>query len=374
MRRGGRPAILGRMSTAPQTVPPETVEFEDPATGVTVRQVTRGECDNHQLYFTHPTWSPDGKWPLLPSDRGGGSALWVCHHESGELTRVSPHGVGWATFSRHSPTVYHFREDSLYVVDVETLDERRICRLAQRFGHIAGTPSESADGRRLAFCARESEERYHLAYAEVASGEVEGFYRWHRRPGHVQCSPVDPELVMFGDESVSDHAVKQGMWVIRMDGSGFRAPHLQQPGEMVTHESWLGRTGDILYCYWPVSLQRVSPDEARDRTVARLNFWHPAASPEGEFAVADPNWPERGLQQVEVKSGKRVALCCSGDWADSATEVHRHPSFSPDGRRMAFSSCRGGHGHVCGMEQDWRWLLETSAATVAEPPWARGAG
>jgi len=344
--------------------------LQDPLSGVTIRQITNGDHNNQPVYFTHPTWSPDCEWLLFLSDSAGSGALWAWHYHSGELVQVSQAGSSWGPFSRHSNSVYYFHHGVLQATDVETLKTREICRVPERSGAPAGIPSESADGTLVAFQTQTADGQYGLVYGELATGKVECFFRWHRRPGHVQCSPVEPALVMFCDESRSDGAVKQRMWLIRTDGTGLHPPHLQQPGELITHESWLGFTGDILYCYWPVSLRRVSADGSGDREVARLNAWHAAASPDGAFAVADTNWPDRGLQLVDVASGKVVTLCASGDCADAPTKVHPHPSFSPDGRRIAFASCRGGRSQVCVVEEDWRSLLDSLPALTVAPPWA----
>jgi len=207
---------------------------------------------------------------------------------------------------------------------------------------------------------------------ELESGVWETVWATRKRIAHLQFSPLEEDTIMFCDSSVPDSAPKQRIWVMQCRGlspvaenyGGPRNPYVQQPGEWVTHESWLPVPGaapsraDILYCYWPLGLKAISPEGKRDRYLARLNFWHAASNRAGTFVVGDTNWPDRGIQLVQVSSGM-IRKVCDSNSSDSLREAHPHPSFTPDSRWVIFSSSMSGQSQVYAARLPSEWLAGT---------------
>jgi hypothetical protein len=151
------------------------------------------------------------------------------------------------------------------------------------------------------------------------------------------------------------------------------------------HETFLGRSRNIVFTVWPKEL-KVMDWETRDlRTITAFNAWHITPNRDGTKILCDTVHPDRGLQLVDVSTGERQTLCYPGassggsqwktsryavaeDWAaarasaekdkalswmEMATDTvygpqwtHPHPSFSPDEKLVAFASDRTGHTQV----------------------------
>jgi oligogalacturonide lyase len=107
----------------------------------------------------------------------------------------------------------------------------------------------------------------------------------------------------------------------------------------------MGLTGKILYCYWPIGIKSINPDGSDDRLIAELNFWHAASDLEGKLVVADTNWPDLGIQLVDVATGG-IDKLCESDSSDPNKQVHPHPSLSPDGTKVIFGSSSTGSSEV----------------------------
>ncbi|MDP6125189.1 MAG: hypothetical protein QGH20_05475 [Candidatus Latescibacteria bacterium] len=67
-------------------------------------------------------------------------------------------------------------------------------------------------------------------------------------------------------------------------------------------------------------------------------FWHSSASIDGEWIIADTNWPNEGLVLVCVKTRRFKTLLDPQTSAGHPQWTHPHPFLSPDRRFVAFGS------------------------------------
>ena len=71
-------------------------------------------------------------------------------------------------------------------------------------------------------------------------------------------------------------------------------------------------------------------------------FWHSGASWDGEWIIADTNWPDEGLKIVHVPS-KRWRTLCHAHATQGHTQMgHPHSGLSQDGCIAVFGSDRTG--------------------------------
>ena len=337
--------------------------YADRTTGFSVRQLTNcPPSHNTHFYFHDPCWTPDSSQLVFRSNRTGKTELFSLNILTGEIVQLTDGGAGGACACHFRPEVFYSAGKEFRAVNVETLEERTIGGLPEGVSCYSG-PSENADGSLLVFGGKVGTRRGLLAM-RVRDGEVSTLWLTDGTPSHVNCSLVDPEWIMHCDSTLPDGKPKQRVWVLSTDGTRHWHPYTQTAQEWLTHESWLGKTGKLLFCYWPTGIKEINADGSGERLVAAVNAWHAGASRDGAYCVVDTNWPDRGIHLIETATGRMCKLCES----DSATgnakadvEVHPHPSFSPDGKWVLFGSQRTGLPEV--------YAVETAQARQQQERW-----
>ena len=216
-----------------------------------------------------------------------------------------------------------------------------------------------------------------------ADGTEWRFIPFPRTVIHPQFHPLDPEWIEFaGDPAPRMHRV-------RRDGTGLECLYENTNDEFVVHETFLGRTGDLVYTVWPHALMRMNWATRERRVIAEFNAWHITPNRDGTLVLCDTNHPDEGLHLVEVATGKRTRLCLSQassggsqwktsryalaedfararseaktgalSWMEVAVDTvygpqwtHPHPSFSHDETKVVFASDKSGHTQVYVVER-----------------------
>jgi Tol biopolymer transport system component len=280
--------------------------------------------------------------------------------------------------------VYYGAGRELRVVDVATARAERV-GVAPGEGHV-DTCSLSPDGAEIVTSAFSGESAVQgrlnalvtirtdgsgsrtlyetIQLNERHRGRGTAHNRWQCRShggfrlvGHAQFSP-DGRQILFSSDLPR-------LWLIGRGGSDPRPLRGQTRQEWLTHESWLS-DDEIVFTHWPHPLKGIRRDGSGERTIAAFNCWHAAPSPDGRLIACDTTLPDVGLVLVDPATGGRRTLChpyasCRGSqWAlpepiwDGPTPeaaygpqwTHPHPSFSPDGSKVVFTSDVSGHPQV----------------------------
>lgn len=328
---------------------------------------------HHHFYFTNPTVSPDGRFGYFVSYRTGYPNLFRIDLASGRLTQFTDR-VDINPFSpvpsRSAPQVYLSARSSVRAVNPENGEDRVLATFP---GAALGNCSLNVAGTLLAIGLRYSD-RCELALIDTATGSCE-ILTQGSEVGHIQFSPRDDRMLLFSGSS------RQRMWIHDRRTGTDRPLYKQAEGEWIVHESWrMGSVDEVIFPHWPRSLRAIRSDGSGLRTIASINVWHACGSPDGWSIVCDTNHPDRGLLLIDARSGEYRALCHSGasqrgtQWAvgtpaagagidtsiirssvpendppphpdDPASTYgpqwsHPHPSFTPDGRHVVFTSDR----------------------------------
>jgi len=171
---------------------------------------------------------------------------------------------------------------------------------------------------------------------------------------------------------------------VRRDGSGLECLYEHSNDEFVVHETFLGRTGDLVFTRWPKALMRMDWNTREQSTICEFNAWHITPNRAGTQVLCDTNHPDEGIFLIDAAIGARRRVCLSESsnrgsqwtksryalaedfdaahsgpaagalsWLETPTDTvygpqwtHPHPSFSPDEKRIAFASDRTGHTQV----------------------------
>lgn len=347
------------------------------------RRLTSAPAINHSTYFLQSPLSPDGRTLLVISNRSGAYQLYsIDAFPDGPLrqwTDGAPLHPFSPAFGITGEVVYFVRGGEVWAIEPASLEERRIAEFP---GAQLGEVSQSADGRFLTAAIRRN------GAAGIAVGGVDGT-GWHviefpRTVIHPQFHPLDPEWLEFaGDPAPRMHRV-------RRDGSGLECLYEHGNEEFVVHETFLGRTGDLVYTVWPHALWRLDW-RTRERTkICGFNAWHITPGRAGATVLCDTNHPDRGLHLIDTATGQIRFLCHSRatsagsqwrtsryalaedfararseagrtalSWMETAADTvygpqwtHPHPAFSPCEHWVFFTSDQTGHPQVYAFRRD----------------------
>ncbi|HBY60198.1 MAG TPA: hypothetical protein DEH78_10270 [Solibacterales bacterium] len=358
--------------------PSEHSTHRDTAAGALVHRLTSNPAISHPTYFLQSPFAPDGSSLLFTSYRTGTAQLFevtgfpdgpICQLTDGPAIHpfspaIHPDGV----------RVLFVRGGQLWTIHLRSLEEALIADLGDA---SLGEPSLSADAE-WAVAAVKKDGRHGLAAGRLGGRD------WHIIPFertviHPQFHPLEPEWIEFA----ADPAPR--MFRVRRDGSGLECLYQHGNDEFIVHETFLGRTGDLVYTVWPHALWRMNW-ATRERTrIAEFNAWHITPNRAGTLVLCDTNHPDLGLFLIETATGRRHHLCLSEasnqgsqwrtsryalpedfararstaltgkalSWMEAGTDTvygpqwtHPHPSFSFDERRVAFASDRTGTTQV----------------------------
>ncbi|MGH9628240.1 MAG: hypothetical protein ACRD7E_07870 [Bryobacteraceae bacterium] len=358
------------------SAPPERSEFRDPATGARVHQITNHPSINHPTYFLQSSFLPGDESLIFTSYRTGSAQLFQAAFPSGELrglTSGEPIHPFSPVIHPSGERVYFVRGGSIWSIHLPTLEERLVVRFE---GAQLGECSLSRDGEWITAAIKQGKQ------AGVVTGRADGS-AWRVIPFprtviHPQFHPLEPEWLIFA----GDPAPR--MFRVRRDGSAMECLYEHGNDLFIVHETFLGRTGDLVFTIWPRSLCRMNWNTREITTITEFNAWHIAANRAGTLVLCDTNHPDRGIFLIEASTGARHHICLSESssqgsqwrtsryaladdfaaarsaakesvlsWMETATDTvygpqwtHPHPSFSRSERMAAFASDRSGHTQV----------------------------
>lgn len=344
--------------------------------GRPVHRITSYPAIQHATYFLQSSFTPDGECLLFVSYRSGPAQLYSVDAYPDGPIRQWTDGAAIHAFSpaihQDGERVFFVRGGSIWTIHRRTLAETLVHEFP---GAQLGEVSLSADGDWLTAAAKAGAE------AGLVTGKTDGsdwrFIRFPRTVIHPQFHPLEPEWIEFaGDPAPRMHRV-------RRDGTGLEYLYEHGNDEFVVHETFLGQTGDIVYTVWPFALWRFDWHTRERRQIAEFNAWHITPNRQGTQVLCDTNHPDRGIHLIDVATG-RVSHVCNSlassqgsqwktsryalaadfaaarsaasknlSWMEASTDTvygpqwtHPHPSFSPDERRIVFTSDRTGHPQV----------------------------
>jgi hypothetical protein len=359
-----------------QLSPSESSTFRDAITGVTVHQMTNHSSISHPTYFLQSSFLPNGKSLIFTSYRTGEAQLFQAQFPTGNIRQLTE----GAPIHPFSPAVHGLGRDlffvrggSIWTIDIVTLRERMVVEFPDA---QLGECSLSSNGTWITAAVKQGSQ------AGLVVGRADGT-QWKLIPFdrtviHPQFHPMDPNWILFaGDPAPRMHRA-------RRDGSVIECLYEHGNDEFIVHETFLGKTGDIVFTLWPYSLRRMNWKTREITPICEFNAWHIAPNRAGTQVLCDTNQPDRGLFLIDTATGEKRHLCLSEatnqgtqwstsryalaedfaaarsnaktgalSWMESAADTvygpqwtHPHPSFSHDESKVAFASDRTGTTQV----------------------------
>ena len=361
--------------------PSEARSFEDAKTGARLRQLTDQPCIHHHPFFIVPAYDDAMARLVFVSHRSGGSQIYAEDRDSGRLVQLTERAdlAEYSIYpSRDGRWVYYTAGTGGYRVCTESQREEQLLDFAdvnlRESGMVAdamGTTALSFDDRYWALRFSQAG-RASLAIVDTASGDCQVILQ-RDTIAHLMFCPDDSDLLYYAGP------LKDRVWVIQRDGSGNRRLYARQPGEWITHEVWIPGRRELAFVDWNKGIRAIHVDTGVERRVTSFNAWHAVCNRAGSQMVADTNFPDMGIQLFDPRDGigEPQRLCYPGasnegaHWAgafpyeDGPIKVyapqhtHPHPSFSPDGRRVVYTSDCTGHAQVYEVEIPEQYLVDS---------------
>jgi oligogalacturonide lyase len=383
--------------TAGRTYAAEWRDYLDPLTGQRVRQLTDSPAEDYHLYFYNPSITPDGKYLVFISERTGLSNLFRMDLQNGsilQLTDAKPvraeywpftqavNGVGSClpAIGNGGQEVFYFEGTDLFAVEIESLRRRQLLSLPS--DRRPSMLQANASGETLVFATWDEAlfmERSQRAYAgerfsdehffqettstimrvDAATGQAEEvFCKEKFWINHVHVNPKDRDLILFCHEYSGS---PDRMWLINVVTGQCGPIPGQGADEWYEHEFWSADGGRVCFhggalgdntqgfCGW------CSPDGTNftkayhttsGRAYAHYNLH---TDPYGQTMVTDGEARPGCISKVHLRDGRQVfeVLCRHDSYTFGDDQrCHPHPSFTPDGQQVIFTSNRTGSSNV----------------------------
>ncbi len=364
--------------------PSESRTFYDRCTGTCIRQVTTASAHHHHPFFIIPAYDDAMQRLIFVSYRTGNPQIFAEERATGELRQLTDRPdlaeSEWSVHPSHDgKAVFFTAGTSGWRLDLETLEERELVnfdvacksKLAVKGAATAmkdegmvasamGTTALSHDDRWWAIRFKVGPESA-LAIVDTDTGEHDIILR-RDSIAHLQFCPDDANLLYYAGP------LTDRVWVIHRDGSGNRRLYARniEKNEWITHETWIPGTRELAFVDWPRGVRCINVDTGAERQVSTFNAWHAISNRTGTCMVADTNFPDIGIQIFDPRDGigEPQTLCYPGasslgehwngpfPYANGPVQVyapqhtHPHPSFSPDGQHVVFTSDRSGYAQI----------------------------
>ena len=360
----------------------ESRTFYDRCTGTRIRQITAASALHHHPFFIIPAYDDAMQRLIFVSYRTGTPQIFAEERATGELRQLTdrPDLGEWSVHPAHNgEAVFFTAGTSGWRLDLETLEERElvnfdeVCKsklavkgaatAMKEEGMVAaamGTTALSHDDKWWAVKFNIGKEAA-LAIVDTDTGKHDIILQ-RDSIAHLQFCPDDNNLLYYAGP------LTDRVWVMHRDGSGNRRLYAQnlEKNEWITHETWIPGTRELAFVDWPRGVRCINVDTGAERQVTSFNAWHAISNPAGTCMVADTNFPDIGIQTFDPRDGigEPQTLCYPNassigehwngpfPYADGPIQVyapqhtHPHPSFSPDGQHIVFTSDRSGYAQI----------------------------
>ncbi|EOC0011366.1 oligogalacturonate lyase family protein [Cronobacter turicensis] len=358
----------------------------DPDTGAEVTRLTPPEVTCHRNYFYQKCFFNDGSHLLFAGEFDGHWNYYLLNLGQAEAVQLTE-GAGDNTFggflSPDDKYLYYVKNDRvLREVNLTTLAERDVYRVPEEWvGYgtwVANSDCTKLVGIEIAksdYVPLSDWKIFHdffhkgphcrLLRVDLQTGASETIHEEKIWLGHPIYRPFDDNTVAFCHEGPHD-LVDARMWMVNEDGSNVRKVKDHAEGESCTHEFWVpdgsalvyvsylkGKQGRTIYRYLPDSgvNEELLPIPACSHLMS--NFDGTLLVGDGSGTPVDvkdtggyniDNDPYLYVFDVAQKSYYRAARHDTSweTFAGSRQVTHPHPSFSPDGNAILFSTDKDG--------------------------------
>jgi oligogalacturonide lyase len=363
----------------------EFYAFRDSVTGREVVRLTPPEYISHQMYFYSKMFTNDSKKLIIGNKRTGKYHYYMLDLENGETRQLTEEDEMFS-FGAHltadDRSIILNHGPAMYVMDLKTLKEEKIHETP---GEWAGMGVGFSDDYRTAiftetlkadllppqkgwggFSAQMKKKPLcRIVLFDMETGKRIVVYEEKVWMSHPQIRPGDPNTIMFCHEGPWDE-VDARLWLINADGTNLRCAHPRTtPNEQMGHEYFLSDGSALAFVHFAsktygenATVRFINPDTLEEKVLMPCSGYSHMYSnldntlivgdgtkrtPENHVVAADSD--NQWIYMIDVKKKKEERLCFHGTSEktyDTNQDAHVHASFSPDSKKVVFTSDREG--------------------------------
>jgi len=350
--------------------------YRDPVTGRLVTRLTGLQNSCHHPYFYCRAFTPDSRFLLYSSNRTASEGLYLLDLKTGEsqlLVEKAGIDTFQCTLTPCGHFLYYSAGNTLYRLKLATLQTEEIYHQKPPYNGRGIYPGFSDDFQYVLLAQMHQEDvfpgkqgwdffepqcrmkpRCRLVLLNLRNGQEKVVLEEKCWLAHPQIRPGDSQTLMYCHEGPR-HLIDARIWLIKADGTGKRPLGYVNTPDIVTHEYFTPCGRYVAYTHFPEvfgkqgSIRMWEIDTGREIDLGKVhNYSHPYHSPDSAFIVGDEVKKEDPssacIWLFHVSSRREKALCLHGSSfasrGQSTQDAHPHPSFSPDGSLVVFTTDR----------------------------------
>jgi len=341
---------------------------KDSITGREVWQMTSGDYTSHAPYMYCQAFTSDERYMVFSSNRTGIFQLYRLDVDTGEamqLTNLPDYDNNSPKVGPGGNEVYISSGSTARVINILTGEEM----LVVDFSHLTeGKPLHtrpvfSGDGKVIVAGYVRGDGKIAIARTDDKGSKPEEIYVFPPadRITHINFHPMDNDFITYVPvpDTQNDMELPQvkraRAWKLTLS-TGENSPYLIMPkGFRATHEYW-SPDGTRLYFHkkhnpgWPPASICSMPKEGGEFTTYfssdTIKLGHSSVNPSQTKIVSDNQTRNTNqLVLIDIATGDYETLCWTNSTATEQTN-HVHPSFSPSGNKIAFTTDTTGSSQV----------------------------
>jgi oligogalacturonide lyase len=366
--------------SAGKTYPSELVCYEDPRTGIEVKQLTRFRAHSHHFYFTNIGWYDNGNKLVFSSDRDNATNLFSIDLKDYRITQLTdlaplplPREVEFlrACLNPVKDEAYFWYGNDLIALDLHTLAQHHIYRMPD--GYDVSMTNCSADG--LYVYSSIFEDMSDRFQVDLLRGYVGFKETWEAHPhsqivqvatngsgdrvvfeedywiGHCNTSLKHPHLLTFCHEGPWQ-LVDNRIWGLNLETNEVWKIRPSENDEVVGHEYW-HTDGEL------IGYHGRNPDGSEFFGHIRYDNTDRIEVPFEKVKTRHGHFHSNGIDLVVSDVASTVNLwrwdgegygqgraLCSHDSSFKIQQLHVHPRFHSDNSQVVFTSDVSGYGNV----------------------------
>lgn len=334
---------------------------------------------NH-FYFTDPCWFNNNRSFIFTSQRENQGNLFRYDLDNGKIIQITDfrdRGRPGGILSTANNSIYLFQSSRLIEINLDSLEERVICEIEGKMSP-AGRANPTADGKFILTQLREKQQsdktpRISYSYSNFVenfkakpfsqivrinrdSGVLEVVHEDRRNMGHINTSPVIPDVLTYCHEGPWDQ-IEQRIWGLNIQtGETWKIRDQEDHNIAIGHEYWFADGERIGYHGRPRDgkgnhvfgfIKWDNTDHTEINFPFHSTHFHSldetmmvgdgtAASVFSRHGTSAQPYIQLFKKEKDSYIGPRILAFHRSTFNDQY--AHCHPRFTPDGKSVLYTS------------------------------------